>query len=318
MFSSIFRLTGGQRDTVRALAMLVGYLVTAVVPRSLDGRIVSGLARLFHLLRPDSAPRLAGRMADTLGGDPSHLLDRARAHYRVRLEGVWGRLRSLHRSGWNPVTEIHGLETLEAARAAGRGTILWRISLCDTQVAKIALARVGIPPTHLSRAEHGAHSNAWAARHVLAPLYQRAENWHLRERVVMPWGGPPTEAKERLSTCLARENGVISIFGDLTGKHAVVTPFFAGQAAFARGAPSLATKTGAVLLPCYPVWERPGHYRLVIEDPIDLDPDSDRSANVARAVEEFSIRMQAAIRRHPESWMGWGQYWTRHPPFQDA
>lgn len=318
MLLSIVRPTNGQRDTVRALAMLVGYVVTAVVPRALDPRIVSGLARLFHRVRPASAPRLAGRMASTIGGDHSDLLERARAHYGVRLEGAWGRVRSLHSSGWNPVTEIDGLETLEATREAGRGTILWRMSLCDTQVAKIALARAGIPLTHLSRAEHGAHSNAWAARRILAPLYQRAENWHLSERIVMPWGGSPTAAKDRMSQCLNNKNGVVSIFGDITGKHAVVTPFFGAQAALARGAPSLATKTGAALLPCYPVWEQPGRYRLVIEDPIELNPELDRTANVTRAVEEFSRRMQAAIRRHPESWMGWGTYWTRHPPFLDA
>jgi len=53
----------------------------------------------------------------------------------------------------------------------------------------------------------------------------------------------------------------------------------------------------------------------VIDEPIELSTELDRDSRVEEAIHEFAVRLDQAIRAHPESWSGWGAYWGGAPPF---
>ena len=108
---------------------------------------------------------------------------------------------------------------------------------------------------------------------------------------------------------LKNDNAVVSIVGDHLGSQNVTTAFFGGKAHFAIGSPSLAWKAGSTLLPVFTVQEAPGRHRIVIDEPIEPHRHLDRKVFVRAAVEEFSLRMQKAIRLYPGSWADWGAFW---------
>ncbi len=302
------------RDTVWSVCLLTGGVASAVIPQAADRLIVTLPSALCSAKRRD---RLARKMEASLGegADLDRLRPAAKTHYTTQFEGVWARARGQRRQGWRPEIRIDGWDRLEAAREAGRGTVLWRMSLSSTPVVKIALWNRGVPLVHLSQAEHGAHSNSWVARHVLTALIRRTESPYLAERVIIPWGGSPFAAVRQLLQSLREENAVVSVVGDVSGRGPVETPFLDAHARFPAGAPMLAAKSGAVLLPVYARWEDVGRYRLVIEEPIEMDEAADQSVKVENAIREYARRLETAVRAHPESWRQWGNFWSGQCPY---
>ncbi len=114
---------------------------------------------------------------------------------------------------------------------------------------------------------------------------------------------------------LTEENAVASIVGDSTWARGHDTSLLGVPAHFALGAPQLANRVGAALLPVYVVWEDVGTYRVVIEPPIALEAGLDQKARLGRAVDSFASCMEEAICTHPESWMLWWKLWSSSGPF---
>ena len=320
MLSSFRSLSLGQKDCLRVLGFGIGYVLATIIPRRFDRWLMKTTTAIALRLKPEKAEKLAARMSLSLGsaGEGRTLLDHARAQYGMGIESAWGRVRCIHRRGWDPEIEIDGLERLRAARETGRGTVLWRMSFGSSLVAKIGLWRADIRLVHLSMEQHGAWSSGRCARRFIAPLFRRSENWYLAERVVIPWTGEPTGVMRSLMNRLQRENAVVSIVGDNPGSHSITTPFLDGRASFAIGAPALAWKVGASLLPLYAVREATNRYRVVIAPAIQVDRALGRKEFVRQAVEEYSQRMQDAVAQHPGSWARWGRFWGRGSGYLDA
>ncbi len=310
-----------RRDTLRAAELVVGYIVTGLVPRKWDRRISEALTWIILRSRPGRIERFSTKMAKSLRSVPVHpneLVAIAKDHYALEVESRWGRIRGTHSGGWTPEIRIDGLEELRKSQGQGYGTILWRMSFCSTPIVKIGMWKAGIPLVHLSKEEHGRRSDVWIARKVLRPLYRRAEDRYLAERVVIPWNGSPVGAMRTLLERLQHANAVVSIFGDLSGNQGVRTTFLDGHAEFAIGAPSLAARVGSTLLPVFVIREGTAQYRIVIDRPIELGSHPERTENIRAAVSEFSLRMQKAIAKHPASWADWGRFWSRTPAYPDA
>ncbi len=297
-----------QKDALRAVAMGAGYAVTLVVPNRFDRWIVDRLASLLFRLSPATVERRAMGIGRVLGMAPEsqEALAIAREHYRITIASAWGRIRGTHRRGWKPEIQIEGLDKIHKALDRGKGVILWRWSFCSTPVVKIAMWRSGIPLVHLSREIHGAWSYGWIGRRVINPLYRRAEDCYLTERVVIPMDGSLAYMKTLLEHL--NENAVVSIVGDLTGSQNVTVDLLDGKAKYATGAASLAWKTGATLLTVYAVAESRSGYRVVVDEPVEVDRSLVRKEFVRQAIAVFSERLQRAIERHPANWSHWGAF----------
>ena len=294
---------GSWADLGRLAVFCIGYLITALLPRRLDGWAIQSIVETFLALRQGRVSKVARRMESVLGPftkgfDFDQL---ASTNWQMRLEDLWGRLRAMHRGGWQVETKVEGLEVLQEALHGGHGVILWGMSFCKTLVVKVALWRAGVRLTQLSSAYHGSPgSRSLLGLRLVAPIHCIAENRYLFERVVIPPDGSLGYMK-RLKARLA-QNGCVWITGEYAGRQMVTTTFLGRQVGFATGAPSLAWKQGSPLLPVYVVREAHFRYRVVIERPLDPDRSRDKRVFVESAVRQFAERLQHCVLNNPADW----------------
>ena len=290
---------------LRSLMLLSsGYVATALVPPRFDAALVTQVMSGPLLVRERWVRLIAERMRvilqPLLPDADYHAL--ATAYCRMFRENEWMRWRAMH-GGVVPVsTTVVGSPHLEAARARGRGVILWGMSFCETLVVKIGLQRSGVAVVHLSTANHGA---AWPPTRLglrlVAPLYTAAETPYLAERVVIP----PNRSLGYMHALMDRlaANCCVSIAGDGVAQRQNVAARVLGRDAhFAPGAPGLAWKMGSALLPLHVVREAPLRYRVVIDGEIAVDRNLGKSAFIDRAVGEFARRLERRVLEHPADW----------------
>jgi lauroyl/myristoyl acyltransferase len=233
-------------------------------------------------------------------GDPRQL---AEEYVAMRLEDMWGRVRGVRRYGWRPAIEIEGLEHVHKALERGRGAILWSMRFSSSTVIKQAFFRAGLPLTHLSRDQHGSPSLTRLGIRVVGPLYCRAENFYLAERVQIPLDGSLgylNRLRKRL-----RANACVSIFAEHEGRQSAEVEVLGARFRFALGAPSLAWLEDAELLTVYALRTAPFQYRVVIDEPIAVDGSLPRKVFAAQALAEFAKRLERLIIAYPGQWQGW-------------
>ena len=156
---------------------------------------------------------------------------------------------------------------------------------------------------HLSDAAHGAPSRSRLGLRWTAPLYCRAEEPYLADRIVIPLDGSLGYMRALLERL--RQNAVVSIVGENRGRNNAAVSILGREMELATGAPALAAKSGAALLTAHVVRLGSFHYRLVIHEPIEAERSSDRKEFVRQAAHEFARRLDARIAEHPVEWMGW-------------
>ncbi len=289
------------RDLARTFLFLLGLFLGIVIPQRFDRWIVRLVALV---LCPLLVSRLSRHMHEQLATriDDLDSRDLARRQVRFWIEVNWGRLRSLVRPRWRVDVRIDGIDKVQAALAKGNGVILWQPNFGGSFLVKIALFRAGFPLLHLSNMIHGRRGPIWNLV-GLNHLYKRSENWFLKERVEIP-AGRSLVYLHTLMDCL-RKNQVVSIMGENRGRQNVTAQVLGIRHQFATGSPSLAWKLGSVLLTTYVIREELNQYRVVIEDPIQIEHGLNKQEWVQAAVEEFARRLETAILRHPAGWDGW-------------
>ena len=278
-----------------------GWAFAAVLPQ----KAVPAVARRAALTALALCPAIRKRGVDELRRrlDPPDPHGLFLEHYKRRYEHVLGRILDTQGRGWHPEIELTGLEHFRRAQAKGQGTILWGMSFCGPVIAKAALFRAGIPVMHLSTPYHGGFSRSLLAARILNPWNLKSENKYLDGRIVIPMSGSMEYLrllKQRLSN-----NGCVSIMGEHAGRQNVSVPFLLKEERFATGPANLARSTGASLLTIHSFRLGPGHYRVVVEPPIETPWEEGRSQGFRTAIEEFARRLEAHVREHPADWEGW-------------
>jgi lauroyl/myristoyl acyltransferase len=213
-------------------------------------------------------------------------------------------LRDLLPGAWRPEIRIDGACHLDAALDAGHGAILWvsRFAFADT-IAKIGLGRLGHPPVHLSRAIHG-FSHSRFGKRWLNPLQRHMENRYLAERV-MVHEDMPGVAMRRLRDVLVG-NGVVSISVHSWGSHAAELPLLDARIRIATGAPTLAWKTGARLMPVFAFREpRAETFHLLIDKPLPIDGAQSKIEAQKCAAVRYAERLEHHVLAHPGQWLDW-------------
>jgi lauroyl/myristoyl acyltransferase len=297
----LYRLPPSVQDYVRSIGMAAGAGLTALASSKADARVAAAVVAFRRILRPNPFDARAREIADILALDPSEGRRVWQANQTLRMASALGRARGV-RHGWRPTTMLEGLDRIREVQAEGRGAILWRMSFCESPVAKIALAREALAMVHLSSVSHGARSQSRGGGWVTA-LYRRGEDPYLAERVVMPADGSLGYMRGLMTKL--RAGALVSIFAEYPSRRSVRVPMFGGTVELATGAPALAVKTGSALFPTRVRWEGGDRYTVIIEPAIDLPEGAGRRDVVASAVDDFASRLEAAIRSTPESWMRW-------------
>jgi lauroyl/myristoyl acyltransferase len=213
-------------------------------------------------------------------------------------------LRNVFQHSWQPQINIQGVSHLEAALAAGRGAILWisRFAFTDT-IWKFGLHNAGYPTVHLAKSMHGFSPTKFGQR-WLNPIYLGFENRFLGERVVIH-EHTSTVALRRLCTVLAN-NGVVSITVYSWGAQAVEAPFLGSRIRIGTGAPGLAWKTGAPLLPVFAIRNaETGRFDLLIDEPLQINQTAPKSEAEKSIVTQYLTRLEPHVVANPGQWLEW-------------
>lgn len=202
-----------------------------------------------------------------------------------------------------------GLEHVTSALNQGRGVVFWGMSFCGTLFSKIALSSAGVALTQLSAADHGAwYPLTLLGKWVAGPLHCLPEGRYLSERIRIPVVGN-NNYLYRLGDVL-KNKGCIWIAGERTRAKKLVTAEFLGHPGrFPVGAPMLALRHNATLLPAHT--ERLGrfHYRVTIEAPIPLNRGMRRNEMINQAVQDYAQRLTNRILENPGDWE-WNHLWV--------
>jgi len=272
----------------------------------LVSRLLNWLGHGEHRVKCGKLERaLRGR---DIGVSPGELRLRIRAgHWEERLQI----LRAYRPGGWLPRIRLEGVERIHAARAAGRGCVLWvsPFSYSDL-LTKRALSDAGIELVHLSAFARSFEPNncnpgkpTWFSRRMLSPLRTTIEDRYLSERIaISPDGslGYLRQLERRL-----RANDVVSIRAGEAGQRVVSAPFLEGAIRLASGAVSLAAATGAQLLPVFTVKEGTAEFVVRVEEPLAVPRGRLEPATLEAVVVGYARILEAYALRYPQLWGGW-------------
>jgi lauroyl/myristoyl acyltransferase len=170
-------------------------------------------------------------------------------------------------------------------------------------ILKQGFYRQGLPVVHLSRVDHGSSTLTTLGLRIAAPLYCRAENCYLKERVRIP----NDESLNYVQTLRdrLRTGNLISIFGEHEGRQNDKAQLLGTTIKLALGAPSLAWLEEAALFTIAPIRVGPFRYRIVIDEAIPVDQAMPRRKFAEQAAQEYARRLEARILQHPADWQGW-------------
>lgn len=295
------------RDDLAIGASLAGLLPAAwLLPEACWPRLCRLLARTPVVDRRGLA-RNAEAIRQGLGIDPARAraiaVNLQAAVYELRLQN----LRALIPGAWRPHVTLTGAEHLDAALAVGGGAVLWVGHFAfNSNVTKMGLAARGKLATHMSRPEHG-FSKTRLGIVLLNPVRCAAEDRYLGFRIVFDRQNPAA-AMRRMLTVL-EENRLLSITaGAWEGSDLAETALFGGRIRIALGAPRLAARAGATLLPVFTVRRPDGGFCVAVEPPIALQPGGDRRDMACAAAAEYLRRHEPWIAAYPDQWRGWKEW----------
>jgi lauroyl/myristoyl acyltransferase len=193
---------------------------------------------------------------------------------------------------------LEGREHLDAAVAAGRGTIFASPHLGNWDAGGAWLAASGYPAT------------AVVERLRPAELYERFAAYRRGLGLELL---PLDDGSETMRGVLRalRAGRVVGLVcdRDLTGGGLPVRLF--GAATVMPGGPaSLALRTGATLLPCAVYQDRRrGHWHAVIRPPLRPEPSGDSRADVQALTQRLADEFERLIARAPDQWHVLSHHW---------
>lgn len=189
---------------------------------------------------------------------------------------------------------ISGAAHLRTAHEAGRGVVLVTGHCGSWEAARIACARLGMPPALIYRAFNNAYVDAEGRRAMSAidaPIFHRGRKGtlgllrHIR-------GG-----------------GVAMILTDQRFTGAPDIPFFARPAPTALAAAEIAQQYGAALVPIHGKRQGPTTaFDVTIEPPITVGAGQE---GAIAAMTEVNLRLESWIRENPEQYFWFHNRWGK-------
>jgi lauroyl/myristoyl acyltransferase len=114
----------------------------------------------------------------------------------------------------------------------------------------------------------------------------------------------------RLRDALARDE-VVLVQGDrvMPGQRGQPVPFMGGHILMPPGPVKLALATGAPIVPIFAPREADGKVRIIMTEPIVLDPDQRSAKVIDDALRRIASAIESQVRQHPEQWMTVHRAW---------
>ncbi len=198
------------------------------------------------------------------------------------------------------IIECEGLENLEAARASGRGVILFTGHLGAWELSSFALSAFGYPLSFL-------------VRRIDNPLVEQ-----MIEKTRTRFGNRSIDKRAAARAMLRalRAGEMLGILVDLnTQPHeGVFVDFFGIPASTTSGLASIALRTDAAVLPIFVPWDdERQRFLLRIEPPLAITPTGDESEDIRQLTAQFTSVIEKYVKRYPDQWLWIHKRWNTRP-----
>lgn len=281
-------------------------------------RLVSSIVRRLPRRAALATGRALGRLWGVLDGRHRRIvLDNLRPSFpdwdAARLEavarGVYAHfgavmLDLLWMEGRSPaelaaLVEFEGVENIRAAGERGRGILYCTAHLGNWEIHAIAHAVSQEPLTVVARP---LDNPALDAR--LVALRAVSGNRIIYKRKALA---------SVLKELRAGRGAAMLLDQNVQADDGIFVEFFGRPAATTTVAAALALKTGCALVPGWTELRDDGRYVLRYEPALEVNPDADREAEVARITQEIARRTEQWIRRNPTQWLWMHRRWKTQP-----
>jgi lauroyl/myristoyl acyltransferase len=274
--------------------------VAAFLPQRFWKGISARLARVHLRFRRSNIARFSSVFERRINMSAADLeRDCIASGYEEGIEAI----REVLPGGWHPPIKVCGNESLDEALRRNRGAVLWVGEFWHSDlVTKKGLAEAGYQLTQLSTVGHPYSSSRFGSR-VLNPIRLLAENRYLTRRVLMVYS-KAQPALTALASAL-RQNGIVTIAATASGTRILEVPMLGGILRLAAGAPMLALRTGAALIPVFTVPDNQGGYTIHIGPDISAVAAAENKERLKLMGIRFASLLEPFVVDHPTQWRGW-------------
>jgi Kdo2-lipid IVA lauroyltransferase/acyltransferase len=196
------------------------------------------------------------------------------------------------------LVRFDGWERYETARAQGHGVVVAIAHFGNWELLARAGARRGVPLTAITRRLRGA---------VNERLVAARREGGLRE---LPDKGSLLAA---LKVLRRGETLAIVVDQNMRPSRGVFVDFFGAPACTTPAAAVLALRARAPLIAAFPVRERDGTHRVVVEGPFQAPPGARGHPAVLALTQEITRAVERMVRAHPDHWFWVHRRWKTRP-----
>jgi KDO2-lipid IV(A) lauroyltransferase len=218
-----------------------------------------------------------------------------------RLLGVFSQFATANRETLESLIECEGLEHIEAARASGRGVILFTGHVGAWELTSFALSLFGHPLSFL-------------VRRIDNPKIEKLVD-RRRERLGNRTIDKRSAAREMLQTL--QGGGTLGILVDLNtlDREGIFVDFFGVPASTTFMLAKLALRTDAAVLPVFAPWDsKRRRFLLKIDEPLLFERTGNDEDDVRRLTQLFTNVVEQYVRRYPDQWLWIHRRWKTRPP----
>jgi KDO2-lipid IV(A) lauroyltransferase len=199
------------------------------------------------------------------------------------------------------LTDCEGLEHLEAAKAQGRGVILFTGHLGAWELTSFALSLLG---------------------HPLSFLVRRIDNPKVERLVDESRTRFGNKTLDKLSAArsmvkILRAGETLGLLLDLNtlDDEAIFVDFFGIPASTNFMVAKLALRTQAPIIPIFAPWEEEREkFVLRLQQPVSIEGSGNEEEDVLRLTAKLSLIVEEYVRRYPDQWLWIHKRWKTRPP----
>ncbi len=218
-----------------------------------------------------------------------------------RLLGVFSQFATPDARTLQSMIDCEGLEHIEAARASGRGVILFTGHVGAWELSSFALSLFGYPLSFLVRRIDNPKIEA-----LVDARRERLGNRTIDKR---------SAAREMLQ--IMHEGGTLGILVDLNtlDREGIFVDFFGVPASTTFMLAKLALRTEAAVLPVFAPWDpKRRRFLLKIDEPLSVERSGDDEEDVRRLTQLCTGVVEKFVRRYPDQWLWIHRRWKTRPP----
>ena len=270
------------------------------IPQSVQRATMPLWAGIFYTLVPRARRAVEGNLRRVLGPVSPTALHLASYRLFINYAQSIANMYDLYLGQPVPVEPtFHGVDTLVASRARGKGTIVATGHLGSWALGSFLLQERGFDAPVMAMAEE---SNT--------ALQAFEQQFRSRFKIVYTTGSP--FASLELAAILRRGESVAMHLDRVVGFGGprVSVPFFGRPAPFPLGPATLARATRAPIVPVFLVREGWKGLSIHVEAPIEVERTSDRERDLGEATERLVRVYESFVRRYPEQWFNFHDFWA--------